>query len=113
MGAFTQGYAKDYTGGRHAKVWERGRLARRSYVCERMRARCPRSQAADFTTNLQLDSRALTRSLSALPSTVLPSSRGRTAFITAPISFIEVAPSAATVSSTARLISSSVAEAGR
>jgi hypothetical protein len=51
--------------------------------------------------NDYFESFAFTRSLRALPSTVFPSCLGRMAFMTAPISFIEPAPSFLIVSSIA------------
>src|SRR5438552_19123366 len=55
----------------------------------------------------------LTVSLTARPSAFLPASRGITAFITAPISFIEAAPVSAIAAATASSISAGEAACGK
>ena len=63
---------------------------------------------ADFSVK-----RSRTLSLSALPSTALPSSLARAAFTTAPICFSESAPDSEMASSMARRMSSSLGAAGK
>ena len=67
----------------------------------------------DENPQLIFERRSRTRSLSALPSTVLPSRAALTAFTTAPICLMEFAPDSAMALAMAVSISAVLAPAGR